>query len=106
MRATVLLVAALVVLGAGAPLASAAPATQPATDSTASGTVDARSVQENETTDNESENETSPGAQLAGVVGVQGAEVTGSVEQRSFGLQIAAARSNASKASVVANQSE
>lgn len=111
MRVTVLLVAALVVLGAGAPLASAAPATQSATDTGTSGTVTALSVQENETTenetaDNETENETAPGAQLAGVVGVQGAEVTGEVEQRSFGLQVAAANSNASKASVVANQSE
>lgn len=111
MRVTVLLVAALVVIGAGAPLASAAPATQPASDSPSSDSVTTFSVQENETTengtaDNETENETTPGAQLAGVVGVQGAEVTGEVEQRSFGLQIAAARSNASKASVVANQTE
>jgi hypothetical protein len=106
MRVTVLLVAALVALGAGAPLAAAAPASQSVTDSGTSGTVTAMSVQENETTDNETENETAPGAQLASVIGVQGAEVTGEVEQRTFGLQIAAARSNASKASVVANQTE
>lgn len=106
MRATVLLVAAVVVLGAGAPLASAAPASQSASDPVSSVSASTSSVQENETADNETENETAPGARLAGVVGVQGAEVSGEVEQRSFGLQVAAAHSNASRASVVANQSE
>jgi hypothetical protein len=62
-------------------------------------------VQDDDAT-NESENETAPGAQLAGVVAVQGAEVEGEVEQRSFGLRVAKAASNASKASVVAQQTE
>lgn len=47
-----------------------------------------------------------PGARLAGVVGVQQAEVQGEVEHRAFGLSIAAARSNNSKVRVLANESE
>lgn len=45
-----------------------------------------------------------PGAQFAGVVGVQGAEVQGSFEGRAFGQAVAAAASNESKASVVADR--
>ncbi|MFB6296703.1 MAG: hypothetical protein ABEH66_07705 [Halobacteriales archaeon] len=45
-----------------------------------------------------------PGAMLTGVVGVQRAEIEGEVEVRSFGLRIANATSNASKASVVAEE--
>ena len=47
-----------------------------------------------------------PGARLAGVVGVQQAEIRGEVEHRTFGLSIAAARSNGSKARVVAQNTE
>ncbi|WP_232700406.1 hypothetical protein [Halobacterium wangiae] len=100
MRATVLLVAVLVVVGAGAPLAAGSPAESSAASTTAT-TFD---VQEDD--NNESENETAPGARLAGVVNVQGAEVAGEVAERSFGLRVAAAKSNASKASVVAEESE
>ncbi|MFB6269690.1 MAG: hypothetical protein ABEH83_07085, partial [Halobacterium sp.] len=99
MRATVVFVTALLVIGAGAPFAAAAPST--AADA-AAGTAD---VQDDDAT-NETANETAPGAQLAGVVDVQGAEVEGEVEQRSFGLRVAAANSNASKASVVAQQAQ
>jgi len=45
-----------------------------------------------------------PGAQLAGVVGVQGAEIEGDVRSRSFGIRVARAASNESRAAVVAEQ--
>ncbi|MFB6211082.1 MAG: hypothetical protein ABEI76_06060 [Halobacteriales archaeon] len=47
-----------------------------------------------------------PGAQFAGVLGVQQAELDGEVEARIFGQRVAAAASNRSKAAVVANQSQ
>lgn len=47
-----------------------------------------------------------PGEQLAGVVGVQGAEIDGEIEGRAYGHAVAAARNNNSKASVVADQVE
>ncbi len=100
MRATVLLVTALLVVGAAAPMVAASTADGPAaTESVA--------VQDDATA-NETDNETEmpPGARLAGVVGVQAAEVEGEVERRAFGLQVAAAKSNASKASVVASQAQ
>jgi hypothetical protein len=96
MRHTALLVAALVVVGFGAPAVVASPAAAP-TDAVGSSAVQ-------EADGNETANETAPGARLAGVVNVQGAEVEGEVAERSFGLQMAAAKSNASKAAVLANQ--
>jgi hypothetical protein len=99
MKATVLLVTALLVVGAAAPMAVAASAAD------GSAAADAVVTQEEDAangTDNETE--TAPGARLAGVVGVQGAEVEGEVEQRSLRERLRAANSNASKASVVANQ--
>lgn len=98
MRYRALLVAALVVVGAGIPLATAASSPTP-TDSAGQ-----LAVQEDDS-GNESTNGTAPGAQLAGVVNVQGAEVQGNLAERSFGLRIAAAKSNSSKAAVIANQS-
>ncbi|MGB9964174.1 hypothetical protein [Halobacterium hubeiense] len=98
MRATVLVVAALLVVGAAAPLAAA---------SAAGGSAAAADVAvQDGDANNETDNETAPGARLAGVVGVQAAEVEGEVERRAFGHQIRAANSNASKASVVANHTE
>ncbi|MFC6786628.1 hypothetical protein ACFQFH_12265 [Halobaculum halobium] len=47
-----------------------------------------------------------PGATFAGVVGVQGAEVEGEVAQRSLDRRLAGAESNASKAAVVAGETE
>ncbi|MFB6218031.1 MAG: hypothetical protein ABEH77_02460, partial [Halobacteriaceae archaeon] len=47
---------------------------------------------------------TEPGSRLAGVIGVQQAEVGAEVETRSLDRQLAAADSNASKAAVVAEQ--
>lgn len=101
MRATVLLVTALLVVGAAAPMAVAASTVDE------SAATESATVQDGDAA-NETDNETEmpPGARLAGVVGVQGAEVEGEVERRAFGLQVAAAKSNASKASVVANQTE
>jgi len=99
MRATVVFVVALLVVGVLAPFAAASPVTD---DQAASGSV---AVQDDDAT-NETADETAPGAKLAGVAAVQGAEVEGEVEKRSFGLQVAAANSNASKASVVAQQSQ
>lgn len=58
---------------------------------------------------NETEDENAsvtPGARLAGVVGVQQAEIQGEVESRSFGLSIAAANSNNSKVRLLANHTE
>ncbi|WP_353634973.1 hypothetical protein ABSL23_05480 [Halobacterium sp. NMX12-1] len=99
MKATVLLVTALLVVGAAAPMAVAA--------STADGSAAADAVmtqEEDAANGTDNETETAPGARLAGVVGVQGAEVEGEVEQRSLRERLRAANSNASKASVVANQ--
>ena len=47
-----------------------------------------------------------PGAQFAGVVAVQEAEVESELEGRVFGIQVARANSNSSKATVVAEQVE
>ncbi|MDH5020515.1 hypothetical protein [Halobacterium rubrum] len=103
MRHIVLLVAALVVVGAGAPTVVASPA---APADAVGGSDDTGQVAQTADDDdgNETANGTAPGARLAGVVNVQGAEVEGEVAERSFGLQLAAATSNASKASVLANQ--
>lgn len=116
-RSTVLAVALTLVVAFAAPvaagslgLAAASGGQQP----TKSGSVLAATAQDNSTengsvapqnnsTDNDS---LSPGAKLAGVVSVQGAEVSGEVEERTFGRQIAAARSNSSKAGVIAQESE
>jgi len=51
-------------------------------------------------------NASAPGAMLAGVVDVQEAEVGGELADRAFGLQIARAESNASRASAVAGEVE
>lgn len=53
---------------------------------------------------NESAEPAAPGAHLAGVVDVQESEVESEVEGRAFGLRIARANSNESRASVVAGQ--
>lgn len=70
--------------------------------STVDGTSDvvAQSA-ENDSTANDS---VPPGAKFAGVVGVQGAEVSGEVEERAFGIRIAAANSDDAKAAILAGQ--
>ncbi|QLH76583.1 hypothetical protein HZS55_04355 [Halosimplex rubrum] len=62
--------------------------------------LDARQTAANETA-NES---LAPGERFAGVVGVEQAEISGELEARAFGQRIAAARSNASTAGVVADE--
>ena len=47
---------------------------------------------------------TAPGAQLAGVIGVQQAEVTGDVDNRSFGVRIATAASDEERAAIIAQR--
>ncbi|MFB6298554.1 MAG: hypothetical protein ABEH56_08555 [Salinirussus sp.] len=59
----------------------------------------------NETTNETRTNATvAPGERLTGVIGIQGAELEGEVEGRAFGLRIARAATNASKADVLADQ--
>lgn len=53
---------------------------------------------------NESVNETAPGEQLSGVVGVGEAELEGDVDRRAFGLQVANASTQAAQADVVADR--
>jgi hypothetical protein len=91
MGRTLLAVAVVAVLVAvpavGAATAGGAPVAQ--TDNATNGT---------------DENATSPGERLSGVVGVQGAELEGEVEKRSFGLQVARAASDDARAAVVREQ--
>ena len=61
-------------------------------------------VAENETTNTTTENATAPGAQLAGIIGVQQAEVTGDIDNRSFGVRIANADSDAERAAIIADR--
>jgi len=48
--------------------------------------------------------ETAPGEQLAGVVGVQGAELDGELDKRAFGIALAQAETQAAQADAVAAQ--
>jgi hypothetical protein len=62
-------------------------------------------AQETETvTEQADENAMPPGAQLAGVVSVQEAELDGEVQSRTFGVRIAQANTDDAKAAVVADQ--
>ena len=54
--------------------------------------------------ENDSGGATAPGAQFAGVVDVQEAEVESELEGRAFGIQVARANSDDSRASVVADE--
>ncbi|WP_226039664.1 hypothetical protein [Natrinema sp. DC36] len=57
------------------------------------------------TSDSEAGNESiKPGEQFAAAVGVQNAEIEGDVSERAFGVRIANAETNATKAAVVAAQ--
>lgn len=49
-------------------------------------------------------NATAPGEQLSGVVGVQGAELDGALDQRAFGIQFSQAADNDTKAAVLADR--
>ncbi|AOW80329.1 hypothetical protein HTSR_1149 [Halodesulfurarchaeum formicicum] len=70
-------------------------------------------VNDTDTNETDSLNETNettetvaPGAQLSAIVSTQQAEIRGSVSERAFGLSVAAAHSNQSKARLVANETE
>ena len=122
-----LLVAAVVVIGTapvGAAVASPAdlgsgpaPAqteenetptsTPPSTDAEAGGSNATPTPDGTETVTESDANEsngTEPGAQLAGVLAVQGTEVESEVGSRAFGQRVAAAASNDSKAAVVSGE--
>jgi len=51
---------------------------------------------------NETNESLAPGERLAGVVGVEAAEIEGELEARTFGQRVAAAKANASAAGIVA----
>jgi predicted nucleic acid-binding Zn-ribbon protein len=54
--------------------------------------------------DNESNDSVAPGERLAGVVGVQGAEVDGEMEERTFDVRVRGAGNDTARAAVVADQ--
>lgn len=96
LAALVLVVGSLAVAPASAHLVGNEPTvTQAATPETATDT---------ETTADANESGVAPGARLAGVFGVQEAELDGEIESRAFGVAVARARTNESKAAVVARQ--
>lgn len=65
------------------------------------GSHDGAGTGTNATDDNAS---VAPGERLSGVVGVQGAELEGEVDRRAFGISVARAATNNSKANVIAAQ--
>lgn len=99
MKRTAVVIAAAVVLVGTLPFSGSAGAL--AGGSAPGASVDAQST---ETPANASNESLPPGARLAGVVKVQEAELEGEVESRAFGIQIARAASNQSKAGVVAQE--
>jgi len=100
MHRTAALLAVALLLVAGAALPAVGSATG------AAGTADPAAQVETPNGTNATDGTAAPGAQFAGVVAVQGAEVAGEVEGRAFGISVARARSNGSKAGVVAAQFE
>ncbi|WP_226011477.1 hypothetical protein [Halomicrobium salinisoli] len=101
MRRTPAIVAVMLVVSAVAalPMAGMAQSTDATTD------TPTETPAPTETPDGNASNASvAPGAQLAGVVGVQGAEIEGDVQSRSFGIRVAQAASNESRAAVVAEQ--
>lgn len=102
-RTTSLLVATLVVTAALASIPMGALAAT-AADATTEDEQTVPTETQNETKTNASANGTvSPGQQLAGVLGVQQAEIEGEIELRAFGLRVANA-SNETRAEAVAEE--
>lgn len=66
--------------------------------------VVAASDQESTNQPNENASDVAPGERLSGAVGVQSAEFEGEMERRTFGIRVAKAPSNESKADVVKTQ--
>lgn len=62
-------------------------------------------VQEADDDEDRTDAELAPGEQLAGVVGVQEAELNGDVSERAYGIKLAKAETDAERADVVAEQS-
>lgn len=94
-RTTPALIAALVVVGSLAAFPAAGLAVQ-TTETTENSTNETNTTQSNATI--------SPGEQLAGVVGVQKAELEGEVDSRAYGVRVAQSANNDSRAGVVAAQ--
>ena len=61
-------------------------------------------AQTNNSTTNETNASVAPGEQLAGVVNVQKTELEGEVDERAYGIQVANAATNDSKAEIVKNR--
>lgn len=92
-RSTLVLAALLVAAVAAVPIAGMA------------ATNDAPAQMNNSTSENTTDaNATAPGEQLAGVVDVQEAELEGEVDERAYGIKVAKAATNDSKADVVKSQ--
>ncbi|WP_340098535.1 hypothetical protein [Salinibaculum salinum] len=92
-RSTIVLAALLVAAVAAVPIAGMA------------ATSDVPAQTNNSTNQNTTDaNATAPGEQLAGVVDVQEAEIEGDVDERSYGIKVAKAATNDSKADVVKTQ--
>ncbi|NHN46270.1 hypothetical protein G9464_01470 [Halostella sp. JP-L12] len=62
------------------------------------------SVPQDDDDANDGNESVAPGERLAGVVGVQGAEIDGEMEERTFGVRVAAAASDEARASIVAGE--
>ena len=117
MNRTLTLLVALSVLAGG--IVPAVAAAQPAGPAAVDGTdpspqlagpaaqTDENATDGDEATDGDQANDSvAPGARLAGAIGAQEAELKGEVEQRTFGRQVAAAATDASKARVIARNQE
>ncbi|MFW6003985.1 MAG: DUF7096 domain-containing protein, partial [Halanaeroarchaeum sp.] len=94
---TVLLTVAMLVASAAPAVAMAAPTAAGATGDAVH--TDTTTVPED--TDENASDVSSPGAKLAGSIGVGQSEMNGAIEQRAFGHQIAAAATNDSRAQVL-----
>ena len=99
---TVLVVVLTVVAGVAVPVVGV----QAATSTTGIGGGAVWAQTETADVGNETAAEPAPGTRLAGSVGVQGAELGGELESRSFEHQLRRSNSDASKAQVVAHQAE
>jgi hypothetical protein len=113
MRRVTALLAALLVVTATLPAGVAAVGAAAEVAQTGTGTVtptqttEAQNASSETPTPNATTNDSealAPGEQLAGVVAVQQSELDGELEYRTFGLRVADAASNDSKADVVAGQ--
>lgn len=95
-RTTTALVAVMLVVGSLAAFPIAGLAAQTTDTGTESNSAQSNTTESNATV--------SPGEQLAGVVGVQEAEIEGEVDSRAFGIRVAQAADNDSRAAVVGEQ--